>query len=126
MSQSLDVNSQGQLISLHNAALQLIRIETKRLKTHPPENSHLESDAMDTDNVDDDTPMVDGHNGSNGVHTAANASHHEVRKALFQVTADGYVFSEMSKKPHWAGESSKTPTLRKFFNDDQPCRRHYA
>lgn len=126
MSRSLDINSQGQLISLHNAALQLIRIETKRLKTHPSENSHHESDAMDTDNVDDDTPMVDGHNGSNGVHTAADASDHEVRKALFQVTADGYVFSEMSKKPHWAGETSKNPTLRKFFNDDQPCRRYYA
>lgn len=126
MSQSLDINSQGQLISLHNAALQLIRIESKRLETHPPEHSRHESDAMDTDNVDGDTPMADGHNGSNGVHTAAEASHYELRKALFQVTPDGYVFSEMSRKPHWAGESSKSPKLRKSLNDDQPCTRHYV
>jgi hypothetical protein len=117
VSQALDINLQGQLISLHNAAHQLIRIETKRLKIHPPENSHHESDVMDTDNVDGDTPMDDAHNVSNGVHTEANVSNQEIRKALFQVTADGYVFSEMSKKLHWAGESSNSPTLRKLTHD---------
>lgn len=117
VSQSLDINSQGQLISLHNAAHQLIRLETKRLKTHPREDSHHDSNTMDTDNVDGDITMGDAHSGSNGVHSEENVSNQEIRKALFQVTADGYVFSEMSKKPHWAGESENSPALPSNYQE---------
>ncbi|KAH8556980.1 hypothetical protein BGW37DRAFT_553211 [Umbelopsis sp. PMI_123] len=116
-SQTLDTNSQDQLIALQKVARQLIQIETKRLNTRPPENSNNKTDPMDADNMDADTPMSEANNGANGVRSTSNVSDQENRKALFQVTPDGYVFSDMSKKPHWVGEPAETPKMPSNYQE---------
>lgn len=111
------------LSALYKKAQQLIRAETKRLNAHQPENPLKNSDSSCVEQVqvadDDDTPMekADDHQpvNSNGIHTTApTLSDENVRKSLFQVTADGYVFSDMSKTPDWISQADKGRELRKF------------
>lgn len=111
------------LSALYKKAQQLIRVETKRLNAHQPENPLNNSDSSSLEQAqvaeDDDTPMqeADDHQpvNSNGTHTTApTLSDETVRKSLFQVTADGYVFSDMSKTPHWISQADKGRELRKF------------
>lgn len=70
--------------------------------------------------ADSDTAMgeatEDNAADSNGTHAIpATLQDEQVHKALFQVTADGYIFSDMSKAPHWIGEVNDSEPLRKFL-----------
>ncbi|CAO3660663.1 unnamed protein product [Umbelopsis vinacea] len=114
--QALDSHMHELLSALYKKAQQLIRAETKRLNAHQPENPLKNSDSSCVEQVqvadDDDTPMekADDHQpvNSNGIHTTApTLSDENVRKSLFQVTADGYVFSDMSKTPDWISQADK-------------------
>lgn len=123
VSQTLDANLHEPLTSLYKLAQNVIRIETKRLnvQTSEEDSNHSESATVEKTGVaDSDTAMgeatEDNAADSNGTHAIpATLQDEQVHKALFQVTADGYIFSDMSKAPHWIGE----------VNDSEPLPPNY-
>lgn len=106
------------LSALYKMAQQLIRLERTRI-------NRVESGEMNgnkpvnnsSQNADGDVAMEEANEEIavevNGKSPKPTPPNEQIQKALYQVTPDGYVFSDMSSVPHWVGEKSDTLELRK-------------
>jgi hypothetical protein len=123
ISQLSSTNLHESLAPLYKMARQLIRIESKRIKLEQPESSNNNSTTNNVDgttSMDGDISMSEANDGNsktvetNGLDTMTSPlQNEEIRKSLFQVTPDGYVFSDMSSIPGWINEKEDSQELRK-------------
>lgn len=98
---------------------QLIRIERARINRVEMDGMNGTKPVNNSSQIAEDDVTMEEANEENAVKVngkmpKVTPSAEQVQKALYQVTPDGYVFSDMSSIPHWVGGKGDTQELRKY------------
>jgi hypothetical protein len=101
-------------------ALQLIRIERTHIKELELDQKNESKKADNSSqSADGDVTMEETNEENviemNGQGAKLTTPNEQIHKALYQVTPDGYVFSDISSIPHWASEKNDHLELRKYI-----------
>lgn len=110
------------LSTLYKMVEQLIRIERARINRVEMDGMNGTKPVNNSSQIAEDDVTMEEANEENAVKVngkmpKVTPSAEQVQKALYQVTPDGYVFSDMSSIPHWVGGKGDTQELPTNYHE---------